>query len=137
VEAAGDTLCFACSQQQESDQSVEALRANGIPVTYLVLEDEDHDFVKPENAKRFTALTETFLARTLGGKLLPAAARGGPRTAPPRERLTRAFRITYDAEQYIQQYIMRRKTLYYQRLVRSRGSLCNDERMRRRRELVV
>jgi dipeptidyl aminopeptidase/acylaminoacyl peptidase len=58
-------------KQQESDQIVEALRANGIPVTYLVFEDEGHGFVKPENAKRFTALAETFLARTLGGKLLP------------------------------------------------------------------
>jgi dipeptidyl aminopeptidase/acylaminoacyl peptidase len=58
-------------KQQESDQIVEALRKNDIPVTYIVFENEGHGFADPENNKRFTALAETFLAGTLGGKLQP------------------------------------------------------------------
>ncbi|HER42974.1 MAG TPA: S9 family peptidase [Candidatus Eisenbacteria bacterium] len=33
----------------ESDEIVEAVRANGVPVEYLVFEDEGHGFVKKEN----------------------------------------------------------------------------------------
>lgn len=56
-------------KQQESDQIVEALRGNGIPVQYLVFADEGHGLADPANLKRFTALAECFLARTLGGHL--------------------------------------------------------------------
>jgi dipeptidyl aminopeptidase/acylaminoacyl peptidase len=58
-------------KQQESDQIVEALRGNGIPVTYLVFENEGHGFANPENYKRFTALAEKFLAENLGGLVQP------------------------------------------------------------------
>jgi dipeptidyl aminopeptidase/acylaminoacyl peptidase len=60
--------------QQESDQIVETLRANGIPVTYIVFENEGHDFADPANAKRLTALAERFLADTLGGGAEPPQA---------------------------------------------------------------
>lgn len=60
-------------KQQESDQIVEVLRKNHIPVTYMVFENEGHGFAEPENIKRFAALTEKFLADTLGGRLQPAA----------------------------------------------------------------
>jgi len=35
--------------QRESDDIVEAARANGVPVEYIVFEDEGHGFVKKEN----------------------------------------------------------------------------------------
>lgn len=56
-------------KQQESDQIVEALRESNIPVEYLVFENEGHGLADPANLKRFTALAETFLARSLGGRL--------------------------------------------------------------------
>ena len=33
----------------ESDEIVEAVRANGVPVEYVVFDDEGHGFVKKEN----------------------------------------------------------------------------------------
>ncbi len=59
-------------KQAESDQIVAAMRENSVPVTYLVFEDEGHGFADPQNNKRFTALAETFLAQTLGGRVEPA-----------------------------------------------------------------
>jgi dipeptidyl aminopeptidase/acylaminoacyl peptidase len=58
-------------RQPESDQLVQAMRQNGIPVTYIVFPDEGHGFANPVNARRFTALAEAFLARHLGGLLEP------------------------------------------------------------------
>ncbi len=57
--------------QRESDQIVETLRAKGIPVTYVVFENEGHDFADPANNKRLTAVTERFFAETLGGRVQP------------------------------------------------------------------
>jgi len=59
-------------KQQESDQIVEAMRKNGIAVTYVLFEDEGHGFANPANSKRFTASAEAFLGRTLGGRVEPA-----------------------------------------------------------------
>ncbi|MBV9718365.1 MAG: S9 family peptidase [Candidatus Eremiobacteraeota bacterium] len=59
-------------KQQESDQIVEALRKNGVPVTYIVFPDEGHGFANPQNAQRFSAATEAFLAQHIGGFLEPA-----------------------------------------------------------------
>ncbi|MBV8579442.1 MAG: S9 family peptidase [Candidatus Eremiobacteraeota bacterium] len=58
-------------RQAESDQIVAAMRANDVPVTYVVFDDEGHGFARPENATRFTAAAEAFLARHLGGRLEP------------------------------------------------------------------
>jgi len=55
----------------ESDQIVEAMRQRGIPVTYVYYSDEGHGFSRVENRRSFTAVTELFLARHLGGRAEP------------------------------------------------------------------
>lgn len=54
-------------KQAESDQIVEAIRANHLPVDYLLFLDEGHGFALPENRMKFYAATEDFLTRYLGG----------------------------------------------------------------------
>jgi dipeptidyl aminopeptidase/acylaminoacyl peptidase len=61
-------------KQAESDQMVDAMRANGIPVTYVLFPDEGHGFVRPENSIACNALIEEFLARHLGGEAEPVSA---------------------------------------------------------------
>lgn len=51
----------------ESEQIVDALRAQDKPVTYIVFPDEGHGFVKPANILRFMREVEGFLARRLAG----------------------------------------------------------------------
>jgi dipeptidyl aminopeptidase/acylaminoacyl peptidase len=58
-------------KQSESDQIVDAMRAHGIPVTYVVFPDEGHGFAKPTNRIAFNAITENFLATVLGGRAEP------------------------------------------------------------------
>ena len=58
-------------KQAESDQMVAALRASGIPVTYVLFPDEGHGFARPENAIACSALIEEFLARHLGAAAEP------------------------------------------------------------------
>ena len=53
---------------------VAALRAGGIPVTYVLFPDEGHGVVRPENAIACNALIEEFLARHLGGAAEPISA---------------------------------------------------------------
>ena len=60
-------------KQAESDQIVDAMRAGGLPVEYLVFPDEGHGFARPENNLKFTAAAESFLARYLGGRAEPAS----------------------------------------------------------------
>ncbi len=55
-------------KKAESDQIVEALRARGVPVEYIVKEDEGHGFVKPENKLDVYRAVERFLATHLGGR---------------------------------------------------------------------
>jgi dipeptidyl aminopeptidase/acylaminoacyl peptidase len=50
------------------------MRKNGIPVTYVVFEDEGHGFAHPANNLRFFAVAESFLADALGGRVEPPAA---------------------------------------------------------------
>lgn len=57
--------------QRESDQVVDAMRRNGIPVTYVLYPDEGHGFRRPENQLSFNAVTEGFLASCLGGACEP------------------------------------------------------------------
>jgi dipeptidyl aminopeptidase/acylaminoacyl peptidase len=57
----------------ESEQIVSALKANDIPVTYVVFPDEGHSFTKPQNSIAFNAVTENFLAKCLGGRAEPIA----------------------------------------------------------------
>ena len=55
----------------ESDQIVAAMTAKRIPVIYVVFPDEGHWFARPENDIAFSAITEAFLARYLGGRAEP------------------------------------------------------------------
>lgn len=58
-------------KQAESDQIVEAMAANDIPVTYVLYQDEGHGFARPQNRLSFYAITEGFLSTCLGGKVEP------------------------------------------------------------------
>jgi len=53
--------------QQESDQIVEALRERGVPVEYLVKENEGHGFLNEENRFDLYRAVERFLGEHLGG----------------------------------------------------------------------
>ena len=61
-------------KQAESEQIVEALRAKGKEVDYLLYPDEGHGFARPESRMAFYAAAEEFLARHLGGRVEPAGA---------------------------------------------------------------
>jgi dipeptidyl aminopeptidase/acylaminoacyl peptidase len=52
----------------ESDQFVDAMRAKGLDVEYVVYANEGHGFGRPENRLDFYARAEKFLARILGGR---------------------------------------------------------------------
>ena len=58
-------------KQAESDQIVDAMKAKGIPGTYVLCPDAGHGFARPENNKAFNAITENFLAKCLGGRAQP------------------------------------------------------------------
>jgi dipeptidyl aminopeptidase/acylaminoacyl peptidase len=55
----------------ESDQIVAAMRANGLPVTYVVYPDEGHGFARPENRLDANARIERFYPAHLGGRAEP------------------------------------------------------------------
>ncbi|VVS97654.1 S9 family peptidase [Erythrobacter sp. EC-HK427] len=55
-------------KQAESDQIVEAMQRDGVPVTYVLFPDEGHGFARPENNIAFNAIAENFLAEVLGGR---------------------------------------------------------------------
>jgi dipeptidyl aminopeptidase/acylaminoacyl peptidase len=55
----------------ESEQIVNAMKAKGIPVTYVVFPDEGHGFARPQNNIAFNAVAEQFLAGCLGGRAEP------------------------------------------------------------------
>jgi dipeptidyl aminopeptidase/acylaminoacyl peptidase len=61
-------------KQAESDQIVQAMQEKGIPVTYVLYPDEGHGFARPENNLSFTAVSEAFLAKVLGGRYEPIGA---------------------------------------------------------------
>ncbi|KQH78875.1 peptidase [Mycobacterium gordonae] len=54
--------------QAESDNLVEALRARGVEVEYLVKEDEGHGFLNPENVIDLFDAVDRFLEQHLGGR---------------------------------------------------------------------
>ncbi|MFN8832433.1 MAG: alpha/beta hydrolase family protein, partial [Alphaproteobacteria bacterium] len=58
-------------KQAESDQIVDAMKAKGIPVTYLLYPDEGHGFVRPDNKQSFYAIAEHFLGACLKGSVEP------------------------------------------------------------------
>ncbi|MEU7217024.1 S9 family peptidase [Nocardia iowensis] len=61
--------------QAESDNLVEALRARGVEVEYLIRDDEGHGFVNPENVIDLFHAVERFLAQHLGGREIPGHRR--------------------------------------------------------------
>jgi dipeptidyl aminopeptidase/acylaminoacyl peptidase len=58
-------------KQSESEQIVDAMRAKGIDVEYMLFPDEGHGFAKPENRLKFYGEVEKFLAKYLGGRSEP------------------------------------------------------------------
>jgi dipeptidyl aminopeptidase/acylaminoacyl peptidase len=54
--------------QAESDNIVESLRDRGVPVEYIVAEDEGHGFDNPENQFRLYRAIEQHFAEHLGGR---------------------------------------------------------------------
>jgi hypothetical protein len=48
-----------------------AMKSHNIPVTYVLMSDEGHGFHRPENQLAFTAVSEAFLAKNLGGRAEP------------------------------------------------------------------
>ncbi|MFC5140475.1 S9 family peptidase [Actinomycetospora rhizophila] len=56
--------------QAESDNIVASLRRRGVPVEYLVAEDEGHGFANPENQFRLYRAIEHHFAQHLGGDRL-------------------------------------------------------------------
>jgi dipeptidyl aminopeptidase/acylaminoacyl peptidase len=55
--------------QAESDNLVEALRARGVEVEYMVKENEGHGFLNPDNQIDMYHAVERFLAQHLGGRV--------------------------------------------------------------------
>jgi dipeptidyl aminopeptidase/acylaminoacyl peptidase len=53
-------------RKEESDQIVAALRSHGVPVEYLVKENEGHGFANEENQFEFYRAMEAFLTEHLG-----------------------------------------------------------------------
>jgi acetyl esterase/lipase len=60
-------------KQAESDQIIAAMRAKGLPVTYVLYPEEGHGFAIPENRLSFYAVAEAFLAKHLRGAVEPIA----------------------------------------------------------------
>jgi dipeptidyl aminopeptidase/acylaminoacyl peptidase len=69
---------------REAQQIVDAMKAKGLPVTYIVFPDEGHGFARPENNIAFYAISEHFLEKCLGGRAEPygTAFKGSSITAP-------------------------------------------------------
>jgi dipeptidyl aminopeptidase/acylaminoacyl peptidase len=56
-------------KQSESDQIVQKMMQNNIPVSYILFPDEGHGFAKPHNSIAFFTMAEKFLGKILGGKV--------------------------------------------------------------------
>ena len=55
--------------QVESDEMVEGVKKNGVPVEYVIFEDEGHGFLKKENQIEGYGKIKTFLDRYLKGAM--------------------------------------------------------------------
>ena len=58
--------------KQESDQMAVALRDRGIPVTYLLAENEGHGFANADNRMALYRSMEVFFGECLGGRVDPS-----------------------------------------------------------------
>ena len=59
----------------ESTQIRDALKARGLEVEYVEYADEGHGFARPVNRLNFFAIAEKFLAKHIGGRYEPEAAK--------------------------------------------------------------
>lgn len=57
--------------QIESDEIVEAVKANGVPVEYVVFDDEGHGFLKKENEMEGYSKVKEFLDQHLKAEPQP------------------------------------------------------------------
>ncbi len=64
-------------KKSESDQMVEAMRARGIEVEYIVRDNEGHGFLNEENRFAFYEAMERFLAENIGPARGQAVVEGG------------------------------------------------------------
>ncbi len=55
----------------EADNIVAGLRARGVPVEYLIADDEGHGFQNPENVMAMFRALERHFAKYLGGRASP------------------------------------------------------------------
>ena len=60
--------------KREADQLAIALRDRGVPVRYLLAENEGHGFANPDNRLAFYREMERFLGECLGGRVQPRVA---------------------------------------------------------------
>lgn len=60
--------------KSESDQMVEAMKANGVTVEYMVKENEGHGFRNEENRFEFFGAMERFLHEHIGGRAIEEGA---------------------------------------------------------------
>src|SRR3546814_10960357 len=58
-------------KQAESDQIVSAMKAAGIPVTYVLYPAEGHGFATPANHIAFYGIAHNFPTTSLGGRAEP------------------------------------------------------------------
>ena len=58
-------------KKSESDQIVKAMKAHGIPVSYLLYPDEGHGLSRPENKLSMFSIIEQFLSKITDGRYLP------------------------------------------------------------------
>jgi dipeptidyl aminopeptidase/acylaminoacyl peptidase len=56
---------------REAEQIVKAMQDKKLPVTYVLFPDEGHGFARPENEMAFSAVSEAFLSKILGGRYEP------------------------------------------------------------------
>ena len=58
-------------KKAEADQIVIAMRDKGIPVEYILANDEGHGFARPVNNMAYLAASEKFMAKHLNGRYQP------------------------------------------------------------------
>src|SRR5262249_50795772 len=59
---------------REAEQIVHAMQSKKRPVTYVLFPADAHGIARPDNEMAFTAVSEAFLAKILGGRYEPIGA---------------------------------------------------------------
>ena len=58
-------------EKADLDKIIDTMKQKQVPLTYAFYPDEGHGLLRPENLLSWTAVTEDFLAKYLGGRLEP------------------------------------------------------------------